>query len=391
MASQTSIWPPSAKEMRSGTSHWIPPFTRGVPSPLLAGEARDLVSKTEACRHETEALSPAKAMSHSIVLMVEALSSSKIEGVSSHIKHLCQAEAGISSDIDTNKVRGNLQALLLSAKHFGSITEEQILTYHREITKGESSAGRFRTLADGTSGVAGDYNPPADRIADLMSDWLVLSARSDMAPVTKIALTHSQFESIHPFADGNGRTGRVLIQRHLREVGYGPLPVSCAYQSELSRYYETFKQYKYGDTELAIEFHAKAMLSAYEALLVCETECDNSTARWEQDMTVEKRKPANSLAAVRWVCRNFVFSKADMAEGLGVSLRTAERIVAEMEEKNILERAKDRKYYLSAVSEIAENLKRSAENGMRNRHSHLPIRISLSAGDFNPVQNPSIS
>lgn len=391
MASQTSIWPPSAEEVRNGVSHWIPPFTRTVPAPALTGETARLVSETEACRRETEPLSPAGAMSHSIVLMAEALCSSKIEGVSSHIKHLCQAEAGISSDIDTEKVRGNLRALLISRNHFGPVTEEQILAYQREIMKTESFAGRFRTLADKISGVGGSYNPPADRIADLISDWLGMSARSDMPFAAKIALSHSQFESIHPFVDGNGRTGRVLMQRHLREAGYGPLPVSCAYQSELSRYYETFKQYKNGDSELAIEFHAKALLSAHEALLVCETECENSAARWEQEMSEGKRKPASSLAAVRWVCRNFVFAKSDMAEGLGVSLRTAERIVAEMETKNILERTKNRKYYLSAVSEIAENLKRSTENAMQGRHSNLPIRISLSATDFKPVQNPSVS
>ena len=384
-----AVWPKSIQETRGIDTHWVPPFTRTLPAPSLQGNTASLVAETEACHSEQDTASPAQAMSNAIVLFTEALCSSRIEGISSHIKPLCQAEAGIPADRDTDKVKDNHQALRLSSEHRGAITEEQILAYHEKIKKNEASPGKFRTLADGPSGVAGSYNPTADRISDLISDWLVLSARSDMPASVKVALSHSQFETIHPFSDGNGRTGRVLIQCQLREAGYGTLPISCAYQSQRYLYYETFKQYKYGNAEKAIEFHAKAFLSAYEARQKCEEECKAKVARWEKQMSEGQSRTDTRIAAVRWVCEHFAFPKSDFADGIGVSVRQAERILAELEAKNILEPDKNRTYYLSAVTEIAGKLKRASENAMHARHSHLPLYASIGR-DFDPVENPYI-
>lgn len=61
MVVQSNIWPPSGKQVRNGTSRWIPPFTRKAPSLLLADETEGLASKTEVCRHEPDTLSPAQA------------------------------------------------------------------------------------------------------------------------------------------------------------------------------------------------------------------------------------------------------------------------------------------------------------------------------------------
>jgi len=61
MAVQSNTWPPSGKQVRNGTSHWIPPFTRKAPSLLLADETAGLASMTETCPHQADTVSPAQA------------------------------------------------------------------------------------------------------------------------------------------------------------------------------------------------------------------------------------------------------------------------------------------------------------------------------------------
>ena len=382
------IWPKSEQEMRNGIAHWIPPFTSRTPAPVFANGTEKLAADMQSRQTAPGGTSAAEKLSRSVVLMAEAVCSSKIEGVSTNIKNLCQAEAGLGSDIDTEKVAGNLAALRLADRHHGSITEEHMLAYHNEIMKDEPFAGRFRNLADGISGVAESYNPPADKLAGLISDWLSLSARTDMPAATKTALSHLQFESIHPFCDGNGRTGRVLMQRELREAGFGHLPVSCAYRAQLARYQETFKQYKYGDTEKAVEFHAKALLSASEALQSCEDRCETAVRRWLADMSEGKRKTATSRSAIGWVCENFVFTRQQIMEGLGISERTAYRLLAEMEDKDILERTKKRNYYLFGVAELAETAREAAETAMHARHANLPLMASVGVDAFPVTPTP---
>ena len=377
MGTGNGIWAAASTETRGIDTHWVLPFVRSCQPPVLQGSTAAAVAETETCRVGQRSMSPAEAMSEAIVLFAEALASSRIEGILSHIKLLCQADAGIPADKNTDKVSDNHRALTLSGGHEGAITEEQILAYHKEIKRNEESPGRFRTLADGPSGIAGSYNPDADRIADLISDWLALSARQDMPAAMKVALSHSQFESIHPFGDGNGRAGRVLIQRQLSEAGHGHLPVSCAYLSQRYLYHETFKQYKYGNPEKAIELHAKAILSAYEAKQKCKHECEKHVAAWEKQMSHRQNSPAAGIAAARWVCEHFAFSKSDFAEGIGVSDMQAEKLLAEMETNRILETDSDPTYYLSAVSGIADSLEQATENAMRNRHSQMIMYASI--------------
>ena len=108
------------------------------------------------------------------------------------------------------------------------LTVADIEEIHRTLlhyTDDEGIAGIIRDKQNWVGGndynpVGADYVPPPDELVEeLLVDLCRFAARDDLATVTQAAVAHAQFETIHPFADGNGRTGRALIYTILRRRG----------------------------------------------------------------------------------------------------------------------------------------------------------------------------
>lgn len=119
-----------------------------------------------------------------------------------------------------------------------AITVEDLLAIHRRLLAGtqlERYAGELRHQQNWIGGSS--YNPctadfvppPPERVAGLLEDLCAFCSDDALPPVAQAALAHSQFETVHPFIDGNGRTGRALIHMILRRRELAPLalpPVS---------------------------------------------------------------------------------------------------------------------------------------------------------------------
>ena len=171
-----------------------------------------------------------------LLLRAEAVASSNIEGLEIGGRRLLRAEAarelGISpGDVTAEEVLGNIGAMswavsTLSAAH--RITPEGILEVHRRLlmaTRMESHAGVIRTTQNWIGGSS--YNPcsadfvppPPKEVSRLLEDLCSFCEMDELPAVAQAAIAHAQFETIHPFADGNGRTGRALIHVILRRRG----------------------------------------------------------------------------------------------------------------------------------------------------------------------------
>lgn len=185
----------------------------------------------------------------------EALASSRIEGTQASLSELLQSEVdAAASDDDTDEVRRYLEATELAYTLAKSlpITQRLVLQVHEVLLRGvrgeEKNPGELRTSpvwvgrAGATPQSAAFVPPLPQHLPDLMRDWeyFVNEDGKRLPALIQAALMHYQFETIHPFLDGNGRIGRLLINLLLMERGRLPMPLLY-----LSSYFESYRQTYY--------------------------------------------------------------------------------------------------------------------------------------------------
>lgn len=220
-----------------------------------------------------------------LLLRTESVASSKIEGMQLGIRELARAEAKADSGQrvgpSATEVLANIDAMVLavedasSVEYFGVPEITAIHTRLLERAENKHIAGWIRTEQNWIGG--NDYNPcgadfippPPEEVRRLLDDLCVAINDDLLPPLVQAALVHAQFETIHPYVDGNGRTGRALVHVVLRRRGIAPHyvpPVSVAIAATRSRYIEGLTSFRYGEMETWIEYFADAAArSAYLA------------------------------------------------------------------------------------------------------------------------------
>jgi Fic family protein len=174
-----------------------------------------------------------------LLLRAEAVASSKIEGLEVGPRRLMRAElaknlGAASGDITADEVLGNIEAMAWAFDTLalrGAVTVEGIQEVHERLLKGtrhEKYGGILRTEQVWIGGSS--YNPcsasfippPFESVEELLKDVCEFCNEDSLPVIAQAALAHAQFETIHPFVDGNGRTGRALIHVILRRRGLAP-------------------------------------------------------------------------------------------------------------------------------------------------------------------------
>jgi Fic family protein len=156
-----------------------------------------------------------------------------------------------------------------------SVGVEQIVDIHRTLLEQASNshiAGKIRTEQNWIGG--NDYNPcgaafvppPPEEVDWLLSDLCRFCNDDRLPPLVQAAIAHAQFETIHPFHDGNGRTGRALVQVILRRRGLAPNyvpPISVILATNRDRYINGLTAYRMGHIEAWLEvFNVSAARAA---------------------------------------------------------------------------------------------------------------------------------
>jgi Fic family protein len=171
-----------------------------------------------------------------ILLRAECIASSRIEGLEVGARRLLRAEAAIDlgeqpDDVTAAEVLGNIEAMTSAVQRVmpgDPVTVDLLLDFHGRLLSGtrlETYAGRTRSEQNWIGG--SDYNPcsatfippPPEYVPDLLEDLCSFCNDDALPAIAQAAMAHSQFETIHPFVDGNGRTGRALIHFVLRRRG----------------------------------------------------------------------------------------------------------------------------------------------------------------------------
>ncbi|HEX4867749.1 MAG TPA: Fic family protein [Acidimicrobiales bacterium] len=174
-----------------------------------------------------------------LLLRAESVASSFIEGLVVGGRQLLRAEAARAageSDIDVtaDEVLGNIDAMTWAVDALSTaeaVTVDGLLDVHQRLlarTRLHEHAGQIRTVQNWIGGSsfnpcsAAFVPPPPDQVRGLLEDLCAFVNDDSLPAVAQAAIAHAQFETIHPFVDGNGRTGRALIHVVLRRRGVAP-------------------------------------------------------------------------------------------------------------------------------------------------------------------------
>jgi Fic family protein len=216
-----------------------------------------------------------------LLLRTESVASSKVEGMQVDARTLARAEVaqetGRRVGPDAAEILANIDAMQLSierASTIDRIRESDLEDIHRVLLQGAPNAhiaGRVRTSQNWIGG--NDYNPcgaafvppPHGEVGRLVRDLCALVNEDSLPPLVQAAIAHAQFETIHPFDDGNGRTGRALVQVILRRRGLAPAfvpPISVVLAADKDRYLRGLTLFREDRLAEWIELFASASAQA---------------------------------------------------------------------------------------------------------------------------------
>jgi len=317
----------------------------------LQGRARALV--------DTEALA-------CLLLRAESVASSHIEGLQVGGRRLLRAEAarasGVASgDVTADEVLGNVEAMrlvgTLSIPGGNRPTKDDLLALHARLLAGTrlgAHAGRLRQEQNWIGGSS--HNPcaasfvpcPPKHVGPLVEDLCAFLAEDSLPAVAQAAIAHAQLETIHPFVDGNGRTGRALIHLVLRRRGLTPLappPVSLVLATWAGDYVDALMATRYrgpatsaaaadGIDRWVALFAAACRRSADDALAF-EEAIEDVEQRWRQRLGRVRAGSTGDLLLRRLPGAPIV-TVAGAAELTGRSVQAANEAVARLEGAGVL-------------------------------------------------------
>lgn len=250
----------------------LPPIARRTPQISNSVQALVNDATSDVARFDSE-VSTLPVPMPAVLLRTESASSSQIEHLTTNARNLAMASLGVGAKQNAELVAANVRAMNGALTVGDSITAETILAVHSALLAGSDPdvAGRWRNeqVWVGASAVSphdADFIPPHhERVHDAIDDLVSFAARDDIPALTHAALVHAQFETIHPFVDGNGRTGRVLLHQVLRRRGltrHTTVPVSAGLLRDPDRYFRALTSYREGDPDEITEQVAYAAVAA---------------------------------------------------------------------------------------------------------------------------------
>ncbi len=316
---------------------------------LHARTVADGARAQAAVEHGAESMPDDFAALARLLLRAEGVASSYIEGVTAPVVDIVLAEADESGTPSAAAwVAANLSAVTeaIDGAHAGPLTVGSLLGWHRTLMTGSSTpaqhVGVLRTeqgWIGGTSPLdAHLVTPPPDEVPALVKDLIAYVNRDDIDPVSQAAIAHAQFEVIHPFADGNGRVGRVLVAwifvRRLSLVT--PPPVSARIAADVGGYGSGLVLFRMGDHNAWVRWFAEAVSGAGRAQQELVASVGRLQREWRERLAgprADSRRVRSDAAAWRLLDllpRHLVLTGPIVASELAIPLKSANAALGEL-------------------------------------------------------------
>ena len=282
----------------------------------------------------------------SILLRSEAAASSRIENLTASARAILSAEAGDTSKRNATRIAANTTSMRAALSLASDLKADAILAMHAALMDGDErhKPGQWRDepVWIGTrevSPVGAEFvAPDSTRVPALIDDLVRYISRNDIPVLIQAAIAHAQFETIHPFADGNGRTGRSLLQAMLRAKGVTRLvtvPVSAGLLTDTEGYHRALTSYRAGSPDEVIRLVARSCFTAIINADVLVTDIENARTRWRD--VVKARKDSALWQVIDIASRQPVLNATIVADELGMSPTNVYRYLDQLAEASVLQ------------------------------------------------------
>lgn len=259
------------------------------------------------------------------LLRSEAIASSRIEGITPAVNQVALAELGAQETVPDVTAQARLVANNMTVVHDArtvlvaapAVTVNHLVELHQALLPDEPHHHGIRTVQNWIGGsdhhpIDADFVPPApERVPALLDDLVSYLNGAGHSPIVQAGLTHAQFETIHPFTDGNGRVGRALIHTVLtrrRLTAEAVLPVSLVLSTLRNEYVAGLTAYRHSEPVGSTGFHtaraawlrvfAAAVITASEQAGRLAADLAELRAEWDERLT-EARAKQGKVRGVR--------------------------------------------------------------------------------------------
>jgi Fic family protein len=313
-----------------------------------------------------------------VLLRSESAASSKIENLTASARAIAEAELNPTGRGNASLIVANSRSMEAAIALADRVDGAAILDMH-EALLGDSNpanAGRWRTEQVWIGG--GDYGPHGatfvpphhHRVEAAIDDLVTYIARDDVPVLAHAAIAHAQFETIHPFPDGNGRTGRALLHAQLRNKGLTrtiTVPVSAGLLINTDAYFAALTRYRAGEPLAIIEQVAGAAYSSIQNGRQLVDDLRATRESWQDRIKV--RRGATAWRIVDLVLRHPVVNAALIAAELDIKGPNVYRALKPLVDAEVLVEFTDKKrHQLWRASEVLDALDGfAARAGRRSR------------------------
>jgi Fic family protein len=317
------------------------------------------------------------------LLRSEAVASSKIEGLVLSHRRLAKAAAVPSGDVTAQSVLANVAAIEAAYEFAHSsepFTVDGLQRIHArlfESTPQDRWGGVVRDRqnwigGDATTPVNADFVPPPEgEVPRLLEDLATFCNRVDLPPVLQAAVAHAQYETIHPFMDGNGRAGRALIGMILirRGVAHDVLPpISLILAGDADSYVRGLTSYRYTSGSDWVDFFSGAMIRAADSSELLAHQVGELTERW-LDAAGSPRAGSASRRLIQALPAHPVLTLATAQSITGLSDEACRRALNRLEQSGVLRETtagkRNRVWESVGLFDLLDRLEREAGDGRR--------------------------
>ena len=327
----------------------------------------------------------------SILLRTEAASSSQIEQLTASARAIAETEIGVRVGGNAAEIVANSDAMRI-AMSTDTLDGAAIKAIHSVLMADidPTNSGRWRVEQVWIGGsqfgpIGAEFIPPGeDRVSSSMDDLVTFMERDDLPVFVQAAIAHAQFETIHPFTDGNGRTGRALLHALLRTKGastHGVIPISSGLLADVSGYFSALTAYREGQLTPIISQVCVAAQRAVSNSRLLTDELAELNQSWIA--TVRARRDSATWKIADLLLRHPVVDSTTIDRDLGAQVaNNIGRYMAPLSEAGVVATKGSGRYQNWRAPGVLTALDNFAVRAGRREH---PVAESPDPGDNGPI------